>query len=48
MKESRQNDRKIRVHDDNITENRNARSSLSFKNLLLVDAYIQSQKHKES
>ena len=40
MKESGQNDREVRVQDDNITENTNARSSLTFKNLLYVVAYI--------
>ena len=44
MKESGPNDIKVRVQDDNITENRNARSPLTFRNLLLVDAYMQSQK----
>ena len=44
MKESRQNDRVIRVQDDNITENTNARSPLTFINLLYVAAYMQSQK----
>ena len=34
MKESRQNYRKIRVQDDNITEYTNAESPLTFRNLL--------------
>ena len=44
MKESRQHDREIRPHDDNITENTNKRSPLTFRNLLYVVAYIQRQK----
>ena len=39
-----QNSREIRVQDDNITENTNATSPLTFRNLLQVVAYIQSQK----
>ena len=34
MKESRLNDREIRVQDDTITENTNARSLLIFRNFL--------------
>ena len=34
MKESRQNYREIRVPDDNLTENTNARFPLTFQNLL--------------
>ena len=44
MKESSQSDRKIRVQDDNITENTNVRSPLTFRKLLYVVAYMQSQK----
>ena len=44
MKESRQNNRQIRVQDDNITENTNARSQLTFGNLVYVVVYMQSQK----
>ena len=44
MKEGRQNDREIRVLDDNITGNANARSPLTFRDLLYVVAYMQSQK----
>ena len=39
MKESRQNDREIRVQDDNIMENTNVRSPVPFRNLLYVVAY---------
>ena len=42
MKESRQNDREIRAQDDNITENTNARSPLTLRDLLYVVVYIQS------
>ena len=38
MKESRQNAREMRAQDDNITDNINARSPLTFKNLPYVDA----------
>ena len=48
MKESRQNNREIRVQDDNITETSNARSPLTFRNLLYVVAYMQSQKTKKA
>ena len=41
MKESRQSDREIRVQDD-MTENTNVRSPLTFRNLLYVVANIQS------
>ena len=34
LKERRQNYKEIRVQDDNIAENTNARSSLTFRNLL--------------
>ena len=34
MKERRQNDSEIRVQDDNITKNTNARFPLTFRNLL--------------
>ena len=44
MKEDRQNDREIRALEDNITENTNARSPLTFRNLMYVVAYMQSQK----
>ena len=44
MKESRQHDRKIKVQDDSIKENTNARSLLKFRSLLYVVAYMQSQK----
>ena len=44
MKERRQNDREIRVEDDNIRENTTARSPLPYRNILYVLAYIQSQK----
>ena len=44
MKDSRQNDRETRVQGDNITENTNARSLLTFRNLLYVVVYMQSQK----
>ena len=46
MKERRQNDRGIRVQDDNITKNITAKSPLTFRNLLYVVAYMQSQKTK--
>ena len=42
MEESRQNNREIRVQDDKIKENTNARSPLTFRNLLRVVAYMQS------
>ena len=48
MKKSRQNDGEIRVQDDNIKQNTNAKSPLAFKNLLYVAAYMQSKRHKES
>ena len=48
MKESRKNAREIRVQDDNITENTNARFPLTFRNLLYVIAYIQSQRTKKA
>ena len=48
MKESGQNDREIRVQDDNITENTNARSPLILRSLLYVIAYMQSQKTKKA
>ena len=38
MKESRQNDREIRIQDDNITENASEKSPLTFRNLLYVVA----------
>ena len=44
MKERKQNDKEIRVQDDNITENTNARSPLTFRNLVYVIAYMQIQK----
>ena len=44
MKERRQNDREIRVQNDDIMENTNVRSPLAFRNLLYVVAYMQSQK----
>ena len=36
----------IRLQDDNMMENTNARSPLTFRNLLYVVAYMQSQKTK--
>ena len=48
MKESRQNDREIRVQDDSIMENTNASSPLAFRNLLYVVVYMQSQKTKKA
>ena len=44
MKESRESYREIRVQDDGISENTNARSPLTFRNLLYVVPYMQSQK----
>ena len=44
VKESVQNYRKIRVQGDNITENTNARSPLTCRNLRLVVAYMQNRK----
>ena len=44
MKESRQSDREIRVQEDKITDNTSVRSPLTFRNLLYVVAYTQSQK----
>ena len=44
MTESRQNYREITVQDVNITETTEARSPLTFRNLLYVVAYMQSQK----
>ena len=44
MKESWQSDREIRLQYDNISENTNVRSSLTFGHLLCVVAYMQSQK----
>ena len=45
MKESMQSDREMRIQDDNIIkENANARSSLAFRDLTSVVAYMQSQK----
>ena len=38
----------IRVQDDNITENTNARTPLTFRNLLLVYTYIKDKRHKGS
>ena len=43
MKKRRQNDREMRVQDDNITESANARSPLTFRNLLFVVAYMQTK-----
>ena len=48
MKDSRQNNREIKAQDDNITENTNARSPLTFRNLLLVDAYMQIQETRKA
>ena len=48
MKESRQNDSGIRIQYDNITENINARSPLTFRNLLYVVVYMQSQMTKKA
>ena len=44
MEESRQNDREIRVQDDNITGKTNVRYQLTFRNLLYIVAYMQIQK----
>ena len=38
MKESRENDKEIRVLDYNITKNTNARSPLTFRNLIYAVA----------
>ena len=46
IKGSRQNDREIRVQEDNIMENTNERSPLVFRNLLFVIAYMQSHKRR--
>ena len=46
MKESTESDREIRVQDNNITENTNVKSPLTFRNLLYVVAYMQSQTTK--
>ena len=48
VKDSRQNNREIKAQDDNITENTNARSPLTFRNLLLVDAYMQIQETRKA
>ena len=44
IKESRHSDREIRVQDDNITENINVRSPLTFRRLLYVVAYMKDTK----
>ena len=44
LKESRQINREIRVQDDNITENSNIISPLTFRNLPKAVAYMQSQR----
>ena len=43
MKESRQNYREITVQDYDITETTVVKSRLTFRNLLKVVAYMQSQ-----
>ena len=44
MKEGRRSSKEIIVQDDNIMENTSARFPLTFRILLLVDVYMQSQK----
>ena len=51
MKESRQSGREVRVQDDNIIGNKNARSSLTFRNycelLLLTCKAKDTEKARE-
>jgi len=48
MKESRQSFRGIRVQDDNIMESTNARSPLTFRNLLYVVVTCKTIRHEEA
>ena len=47
MKERRQNHRDIRVQDDKITENTNARSPLALRNLLKLLLTCKAKRRKE-
>ena len=48
MKESRRNDREIRVQDNSITENTNARSPLTFRNSYKLLLKCKAKRDKES